>query len=140
MRSVHRVLVIAAAAVAAAGCSGSRHQARPPEDVEAVLRAAHLQPHRVTLELRAANGAAPQPSVAPFDAAVQQSSPDMLTPLATLYVEQPATTVTVFATADEARQYSALMGGRATRFRAVVAQPLYGALSPRVRAALSHLR
>ena len=26
------------------------------------------------------------------------------------------------------------------RFRAVVAQPLYGALSPRVRAALSHLR
>jgi hypothetical protein len=64
----------------------------------------------------------------------------MLTPVTTLYVEQPATTVTVFASADEARQYSALMGGRTRRFRTVVAQSLHGDLSPRVREALSHLR
>jgi len=131
---MQRLVAIVAAALLAASCSGSKPGSHSPEHVLRALQAAHLQPHRVTLELTVEDGESASP---PIDQLIAGSAVAEAGPQTTYDVEGGRAIVGVYRTEDEAAQYAALP--RVVRVRNVVAMPVGSRISARLRAAVEGL-
>lgn len=137
IRLMTRILLLAALALAATSCSSDRVHVASVARVKQVLESAQLHPQKVKVTLVLLKATSPPPGPVNFCAAeaVRQDS------ATSLEVDGGRATVMVFESLDDADDWIPMpeCAAKPFRIRNVIAVPIHGRLSQKLRTALRRL-